>query len=260
MSKATSVDVGIFHMGGYDIRGFSTMFTYNFEAMTEEAHVLGDSWVYHDTVRVTKSTMEQSGFFTTEEAGANQALGARLGSAPISGLFSVAGNPPALGSIVRLFVGALQSSFNVTAERGALVKANASYASGGQVYDGKLIYFSSIDENGTAGTVVDTGATPYVNGGVAVLSVTSINLDGADGLIVRVMESPDSPEVFVEMIEFAEITTDDPEDPDLLCGQAIDVLGLTVGPRYKVTFEWTGTPGAAAAATVTVGLYVRPVV
>ncbi|MBK6639706.1 MAG: hypothetical protein IPG34_20100 [Rhodocyclaceae bacterium] len=108
--------------------------------------------------------------------------------------------------------------------------------------------------------MVDTGATPYVNGGVAVLSVTSINLDGADGLIVRVMESPDSPEVFVEMIEFAEITTDDPEDPDLLCGQAIDVLGLTVGPRYKVTFEWTGTPGAAAAATVTVGLYVRPVV
>ncbi|MBK6639705.1 MAG: hypothetical protein IPG34_20095 [Rhodocyclaceae bacterium] len=82
MSKATSVDVGIFHMGGYDIRGFSTMFTYNFEAMTEEAHVLGDSWVYHDTVRVTKSTMEQSGFFTTEEAGANQASGreARIGT------------------------------------------------------------------------------------------------------------------------------------------------------------------------------------
>ena len=259
MAKATSVDVGLFHMGGYDLRGFSTMFSYNFEALTEEAHVLGDNWVYHDTVRVMKAALEQNGFFTTEEGGANQAFMSTLGASAVSGMFSVAGNPPALGTNVKLFTGAVQANFNVTAERGALVKATGSYASAGAVYDGILVYMGSIDENGTAGAVVDTGATSYVDGGLAVLSVTAIDLDGADGLIVRVMESPDV-EAYVEMIEFAEITTDDPEAPDAECSQVIDVLALTVGPRYKVTFEWTGTPGANAAATIAVGLYIRPTV
>lgn len=258
MARASSVDVGLFHMGGYDLRGFSTMFTYNFEAMTEEAHVLGDDWVYHDTVRMKKLTLEQNGFFETEVAGANQALTAHLGSDPVSGMFSVAGNPPALGSALKMWKAAAQSNFNVTAERGALVKANASYAAAGETYDGILIYNGSIDENGTAGAVVDTGSTPLTDGGIAVLSVTAIDLDGADGLIVRVMESPDSPEVYVEMIEFEEITTDVAATPDPLCSQWIDVAALTVGPRYKVTFEWTGTPGSNAAATIAVGLYVRP--
>lgn len=252
MAKLSSKDVGLFCAGGWRLLGFSTQFTVNIEAGTERADVLGDSWVYHDATKIMTGTVSQQGFFTTDAAGSNAAFAAMQSSNIRQGATIALANPatPSTGGVrAWTFVGALLSTFEITASRGELAHANGSFVSTGRSGLGWLLANeSSIGQGGhtTAEAVkVNESGVTSDNGGFAAINVMNYNPDGATGLVIAIQEADAAETTWTTILTSAAFTADN-------TSQGLEVLAVTVGPKMRAIATWSGIAGASATADVVV--------
>lgn len=241
MAHISSKDIQIFHVGGYDLRGFSTMFGINIEALTEQADVLGDTWVYHDVIGMFSVNISQNGFFTTTTAGSHDAIKTMRDNG-VAVPVTVGMDGVTLGSSAWMVQAPLVSALDIAAERGALVKANASFVGGGLALGGILTGYSAATGATThTGASVDGGAATTF-GAYAILQVPTYTPDTATGLVFKLQGATDS--IFttpVDLITFPTVTA--------AHAFVFSDLGATTVHRYlRVLATWTGTPGAADAA------------
>lgn len=258
MARISSKDIGLFCAGGWRLLGFSTQFTLNIELGTERADVLGDSWVYNDTTKLLTATLTQNGFFTTEAAGSNAAFAAMQASGVRQGATLALANPatPSTAGVrAWVFVGALSSTFNITATRGELAKAEGAFVSTGQTRLGWLLANeASIGQGGhtTAEAVkVNESGVTSDNGGIASVNVMNYNPDGATGLVVTIEEADASETLWTTILTFDAITADN-------TSLGAEVLAVTVGPKMRAIATWSGTAGAAATADLVVSFARNP--
>jgi len=252
MGKISSADCGTLYAGGYNLLGFSTTLTWTVELGTEEAHVLGDEWVYHDSTKVKTCTVQQNGFFTDDEAGSNAAFTDIMnGEARVGGFFGMGGGG-ALGTIVKCFEGLMLASFEIQAERGGLAKANGSFASAGFCKDGYLLCQDADIGTGGDEAVVHSLGAATTSGGIGFLQVVNYDPDGATGLVVVIKESTHPAHaVWTTIVTFTTVTAD-------FTSEVKEVTSVAVGTCFKVNCTWSGSPGGDQTAEVAVAFIRTP--
>lgn len=90
----------------------------------------------------------------------------------------------------------------------------------------------NVTDGGVGGTLTRTNSR---SGGVAVMQVTDLDLDGADGIQVTMRDSADN-STFADLGAFDEVTTD-------RGAEVLDISG-NVDRYVAVEWEFTGTPGS----------------
>lgn len=203
MTKYGSDQVAFLLVDGYSILGVQTTFRDDKEAITEESHGLGASWVEHEAVGVKRATFEQEGFYDDAEDGAHEALNERQGVSRIL-CYGVAGN--VVGRKMIGFAGAMQVNYQRLAARNELHKANARYLGNGQVDEGVILHEHTAETtaNGQGSGVDNTTST--ANGAVGYLQVSALTLGGYTSVTVKIQHSSDG-NTWADLITFDNVTT-----------------------------------------------------
>lgn len=169
MPRRGSNAVSLFLLGGYDLKGTLTQFDDNHSALTERVDTLGDTYEEHAFVGVRTAEISQQGFFDDDAAAGHGAITTGPGVGRIL-MYGAAGT--ATGAELTCYASAVEVSFGLMAERGALHKARASYRTGGPVETARLIggagygVFSALGATGQS-NILDSGVSS--TGGAAYL-------------------------------------------------------------------------------------------
>jgi len=243
MGTHGSADVAYVLINGQDVRGYLTTITDTREARLEETTVLGDAYEQNAATGLMKFEMSQEGFFDDATGAIHDVLSARLGSPSII-MLGYAGNVAAAP-----FVGAagpLVESYERVVKVGELHKAKAEYHASGAADEGAIVHalVARTADGDTTAASVDGGASS-ADGAALYLSVTALTLDGATGVAIEVMDSADNT-TFVNLGSFTAVTA-------AAVAERVVVAG-TVNRYLAVAWDFTGTPGAGASITFTVGV------
>lgn len=243
MGTHGSNDVGYVLIDGYDVRGYLTTITDEREALTEDTTVLGDDWGRNDATGIKQFTMSQEGFFDDAAGAIHDALVDHTG-APGVVMLAYAGN--VAGARFVGAAGPLQEKYSRIAKMGELHKAKAEYVAGGASDEGIILYpLGAVTADGdTTAAAHDDGAAS-ADGAAVYLSVTALTLDGASGVTISVQDSADNT-VFTELAAFTAVAAAPAAERKAVTG--------TVNRYLAVAWDFTGTPGAGASVTFTVGV------
>lgn len=191
MGKYGSKDVGFFLVGGYSILGVMTELSDDKEALFEETHTLGDSWVEQDYVGLRRMKLEQKGFYDDSAGSVNTALATNEGSDRVL-CYGVEGNTK--GKKFVGFFGALLAKWSRKGTRGEFHKADASYEGSGQVDEGVILHEHTAETTATGNTEANShdNAAATADGGAAYLQVSALTLGGYTNLAVVVEDSADN--------------------------------------------------------------------
>lgn len=255
MGKIGSGDCGTFYAGGYNLLGFSTTLSWTVESGLEEAHVLGDKWVYYDNTKLSRCNLQQNGFFTLDgtaggSAGSNTAFKTMMDNKVRVGGFFGLGGGGLVGAAVKCFEGMLLGTFEIQAERGALAKANGSFVSTGFCKDGILLLQDNDIGTGGDGSTYDSNVVSTNNGGTGFLQVVNYDPDSGTGLEVKIQHTDQAETVWVDLLTFTVVTAD----------YSFEVKAVTgnVNEKWKVVTTWQGTPGGNETAEVAVAFVRNP--
>lgn len=201
MAKYGSGDVGFVLAGGYNLLA-SEVFDLtgpDVEAITEESHGLGKSYVEHTAVGLQKVTLAQNGLFDDAALGISEAM---VGQHAVSRVVAigVAGN--VLGRGFTGAAGAFGGKVSRVSARGALHRLNVTYTTAGAVDEGVILLPLGAKIANWTGTTVDSLALS-ANGGAAYLEVTAYS--GFTGVIVKVQHSDDDA-IWADLATFTNVT------------------------------------------------------
>ena len=190
-----SDDVGLILLSGYDLRSNSLEMSENKEAMLEETHVFGDSWVAQQPVDLRKGEWHVGGFYD-DAAGKTAAALVSSGSTFAAGstfvlTYGVEGN-----TIGKHFIGAagVEGKVTRTPSRGVLTKINMDLGITGQIDDGIILKAFGASTGSTGNThasAIDNSASS-TKGGVAYYQLNALTLDTASSVTSWVRHSDDS--------------------------------------------------------------------
>ncbi len=190
MAKRGSDQVGFLLVDGYDVLGVTTQLEDSLEAIVEEAHALGDSWVKQEYVGIKKAELTQEGFYDDATDAVNEALCTKEGLERLL-CYGIEGNT--IGQQFIGYTGALQASYTRIASRGELHRANASYHGAGDVEEGVILHphvTRSANDSTKEFAVDNEASTP--DGGSAFIQVSDLVLGGHDNVTVKVIHSDDA--------------------------------------------------------------------
>lgn len=230
-------DNAVFLVGGYNILGYQTEISQKVEALTEESHGLGTSWVENAWVGVRRMELSQNGFYDDAANGNHDALSANLATSKVM-VFGVEGNVS--GADVVCFSGALQTDYERIAQRGELHKANANYVGAGFVTQGRILHplTARTASGDTTAAAIDFSAS-NVSGADAFLQVTAFTAGGsATAAVIDIMHSADNLS-FTSWAAFSNTTA----APSAQVKSSTAVI-----QRYRAV-KWNGTASSPAALT-----------
>lgn len=230
MSRYGSGDVGFVLIGGYNILSTTTDLEMTVEDVTEETTALGDTWQEHDRVGVRRGEFSLNGFYDDAANAANEALVDLTRSAQVAAV-ALEGNT--IGKQMTGFAGTLEGKYIRQASRGALHKANATYAVSGAVEEGIILHELSA-ETADGDTEADgyDGTAQSTDGGAGYLQVTALDLDGYDDVTFKVRDSADDV-TYADLLSFTAVTA----APD---AERVAVTG-TVERYLASSWEFGGT-------------------
>lgn len=136
MARRGSDKVSFFLLNGNNLIGTLTEFQDTHEAVLERTDVLGDTFEEHSFTGVRRAEITQSGFFDDAPITGHNAITTGPG---VSRVLSYGIGGTATGAEVINYSGAMEVSYTLQAERGALHKAQASYRGNGTFETGKLV-------------------------------------------------------------------------------------------------------------------------
>lgn len=198
MSRFGSPDAWL-ALGGYNLTGHITNFTAKQEAKTEENTVLGSSFQLNAFTGVRMAEVSWDGFYDNATQAIDEALrGAQIGAARVM-VFGVEGQTT--GVKFTGWSGALESNYEITAQRDSLTKVKAMVKNGaGGVVEGGVILrpivaatatgFGQSNANSASKDYIDFSAS-NVSGAAAYMMITSLTGVGASGVQVEIMHSVD---------------------------------------------------------------------
>lgn len=205
MAKYSAADVAFVLIGGYSLLAFVTEMPINTEAVLEESHTLGDSWVEQTPVDLARFDLSMNGYYD-DDAGASNAAWVRISTgtpAAEVACVGLAGNTH--GNAFIGFQGVYQATYERVAARGALTKANVTYRGTGQVDEGKiLLVHGTVSTSSANGTALDNGASS-AGGGVGYLQVSALTLGGYDDVVFKIQHSSDN-STYADLITFTAVT------------------------------------------------------
>jgi len=247
VAKYGSPQAAPFLIGGYSLVGYLTNFTHKHEALTEESHTLGSSWVENAHTGVKRWELSQEGFYDDASGGVHQALEAGLGASARILCWGVEGNTAGAE-----FVGAsaLEIDYERIIGRNELHKIRASFRGSSAQRDGLILraYGGATASGNSTAAAVDFGASA-TNGGVAFLQIGSLHLDGgsATGFDVDVLHSADNL-TFTSWAGFARVTaTGTP-------AAAAQRISSTATLQRYAAVRWAPNASALTSAQFFVGL------
>lgn len=243
MARYGSKDVAFLLVDGYSILGAQTEIRDKKEAVFEDGHVLGDSWVKPAAVGLKRAEFIQDGFFDDAADGANAALVAGDGTTRVL-CYGVAGNAKR-----RKFTGhggAAQVDYERIASRGALHKAKASYLGSGAVDEGIILHEHAAEATASGNTRAAShdNAASSAGGGAGYLQVSALTLGGYTSLTVAIEHSADNV-TFADLLTFTAVTAA-PAAARVAVAGAIN--------RYTAARWQFNGAGAGPAATFMAGL------
>lgn len=243
MGTHGSNDVGYVLIDGYDVRGYLTTITDTREAMIEETTVLGDANEQNAATGIRSFEMEQEGFFDDAAGAIHDALVDHTG-VPGVVMLAYAGN--VIGARFVGAAGPLQGKYSRIAKVGELHKAKAEYSANGASDEGILLHTlgAETSDGDTTAASHDDGASS-ADGAAVYLSVTALTLDGASGVTISVQDSADDT-VYTELAAFTTVAIAPAAERKAVAG--------TVNRYLAVAWDFTGSPGAGASVTFTVGV------
>ncbi len=249
MAKYGGDDVGFLLFGGYDLKSNMTDFTENTEAVLEETHTLGDSWVEQEYVGLRRADLSLNGFYDDAALKSVEALATRMGTQRVLS-YGLEGNT--VGANFVGFAGAMQANVSRVAARGAVHKLNTQLQGSGAVENGKVVKALGAIAPGTGNTQttpIDGGAS--ATGGAGYFHINALVLDTATGLIGWIRHSSDDV-TYANVITFTRATS------TAVVPGAERVASTAMIERYTA-FAWefgtTAAPGGASqSATVWAGL------
>lgn len=121
-------------------------------------------------------------------------------------------------------------------------KLRATYDPDGQIYQMATVAPKQVitADGDTTGSPLDNGASS-ASGGVAMLQVAELDLDGATALDARLQDSSDDV-TYVDLVDFDDVSS-------ARSGQIKTVAG-TVDRYLALWWDFTGTPGGSATAKI----------
>jgi len=243
MTKYGSHNVAFLLVDGYSILGVQTDLKDDVEAITEETHALGDSWVEVEATGVKRGTLEQNGFYDDVAVGAHAALVSTPGQSRVVN-YGVENN--GIGQNAVCLAGAMQTNYNRVASRGELTKANASYQVVGEVEEGKIIH-DLAQEAGDGDSTAESvdNAASSADGANLYLQVSALDLDGLTDVVISVVHSDD--DISYSTLEsFTAVTA----------AQTAEVKAKTGTIKRYLAAEWafTGLVGESPTATFMVAV------
>lgn len=240
MVKYGSDKVGFILIDGFNVLGVETEITETKEALLEESHALGDSWVEQTYVGVKKVVLDQSGFFDDAANSINDALVTSIGVSRIV-CYGYEGNTN--GKAFVGFQGAMEQNYQRMASRDALHKANAHYEGNGQVDEGKILHLLQAETTDPGNTTAVDNTASTSAGGQGYLHVTALTLGGFTSLDVKIQDSADNV-TFATEVDFANVTT-------VPAKESLSSSG-TVNRYLRVSWDFIGA-GAGQSATFFAG-------
>lgn len=190
MALYGSDDVGFVLLGGYNLLSNVTDFAHNAEAMTEETHTLGDSWVEQSYVGLRRTDLSLNGFYDDAALRSVEALVGKAGTGRVLS-YALEGNT--VGKNVVSLASGVEANVSRVASRGAIHKLNTTLQGSGAAEEGKILLplgTTNSATGNTQSTPVDHGASS-TGGGAGVWQLGALVLDTATGLIAWVRHSSD---------------------------------------------------------------------
>ena len=247
MVVRSDADVSFFLVGGYDVLGTLTSVRDKMEALTEESHTLGDSWVENLYTGIRKSEINQEGFYDDAANSVHEQLqsGLTLSRVLCYGLEGTATGAQFIG-----YAGALQISYEKVLTRGALHKARADYRPAGRVDTGRLLRPQNpTTASGVAGSPIDNTVSS-TNGGAGYLQLVSFASAAlATGLQVAVQHSSDNI-TYANLATFTSVTATTPT-----AERIANAAGVVVERYLRANSSFIG--GAAGASAIYMVGYAR---
>lgn len=187
MAYRGSPDVAFFLINGYDVLGTRTQLDDSLEAILEETHGLGDTFVEKQFTGVRRAEITQQGFFDDAAGSVHDILSTGPGVSRILayGIGGTATGAPFIG-----YEGAMQVNYERLLVRGELEKANARYLGNGTVEMGKVVRtYKAFTAVGVQSQELDLGASQAAGVGMSAYLVYNASAGEAN---VRVQEAPDA--------------------------------------------------------------------
>lgn len=242
MAKHGSDKVAFLLIDGYSVLGATTQVSDDKEALTEETHVLGESWVEEEPVGLKRASFEQNGFFDDAAGSSNAALVSGPGTPRVL-CYGVEGNTK--GRAFTGFQGGMQVNYERRAQRGELHKAAAKYRGSGQVDEGVILHEHAAESAASGNTEASShdNAASSAGGGAGYLQVSALALGGYTNFQAKVRHSADNV-AFVDLVAFAAVTAAPAAERKTASG--------TVNRYLASSWAFTGA-GAGQSATFMVG-------
>ena len=203
MSTYGPDDVGFILLGGYSLLGDSVEIRDKIEALTDDAHSLGDTWQEHAAVGLMRSEVSQKGYFNDTTNAIHTALNGNQG---ISSVFSYGVEGNTLGKKFIGYNGALVVDYERIASLDKLHRISVTYRGNGQVDEGLILHVlgaetSDGDSEGSP-TSVDNGGSS-ADGGVGFLHVVAYS--GFTDVVFKIRDSSDD-STYADLITFSTVT------------------------------------------------------
>ena len=241
MAEYDSSDVAFFTVDGYELLGFSsTIRDSGAVQMTADRTPLGAALSRKRLLGIIEPvTIEQEGWFADDAVGPHTALDAKRGTTQVV-TYGPEGN-----SVGRIFIGASspQTRYDPIVAKGDAIRTGARWEC--TEYERGLL-LATLTARAAAGntqaTSIDNGAAS-LTGAVAYLACTSLTLDGAADLVVKVRESADNIN-FTDLASFTALAA---------VGAQRLVIAGTVKQYLAISWAW-GAGGTAPTWTGLVGI------
>lgn len=242
MTKYSSPDVGYFLLNGVNLLGDTTTINFNKMAEVKDKTVLGVAWREHHYTGLKSAEITQDGFFDDAVTRSHEQL-KTIGGTKVITLTPVG---DVLGREAHGWAGAIQVGYERKNAVGELLGAQGKYRVSGQADDCKvLLPLSTVTADGNSDASSLDGAASSADGGVFYLQVTDLNLDGGTGLSVSIRDSANN-------IAFAALASSTFTAVTVEPGYQRLEVPSTIRRYVSVAWDFTGTPGGSATATLAV--------
>lgn len=247
MAKFGGADCAFFLIDGYSVLSLLTEISDEQEAVIEDAKPLGTRYPQPTPTGDKLASLTQNGFFDDGANSINDALSGKQTTARVVN-YGFAGNTR--GKACVGLSGSYASKYTRMSSKGALHKANASYAVAGVVEQPAILHALQAEagDGNTEGVNAVDNTASSANGGSGYLQVTSITLSGRPSVTAKIRHSADNI-TFADLLTFTAVAA-------APTAERVTVAG-TINRYTATSWLWGGAAGAPAF-TFMIGLHRNP--
>ena len=230
--------VGFVILNGFNITQNVTDLTDASEAIMEESHTLGDSWVENSPVGVAKFEVGLNGFWDDTDNMSNEALGGSSGSTGGNiGSTAVLTWTPQPNTVGNPFKGGriVEKNFSRITGRGALTKFSGTLVGTGIAEDGVILkaYGASTGSTGNTHASAVDGTSSSTKGGTGYYQLSTLTMTAASTSFTTIIRHSVDSTTWVDLITFT------PSTVSAQSGERKETAASTTPVQRYLASAWT---------------------